>query len=177
VNLTVLQGDITQVKTDALVNAANTFLRGGGGVDGAVHRAAGPDLLEYLKFMYPHGTETAVPVFTPAFNIDADDIIHVPGPDARPALVDGPIVEEAWSGFPYDEQLWHSYSRSLVMADALGAETVTFPSLSTGIYGFPLKRAVPLALNALRSYTPTNVHTVAIVAFDDETFEAFRGAL
>lgn len=183
-NLNVIQGDITKVHADAIVNAANPALRGGGGVDGAIHAAAGPELLmSYEKFMYPHGTQVACPVATPAFNLPAKHIIHVPGPDVRgltppPWLADDYHHHEAQWAIA-DEQLWHAYARSLVLADLLGAGTVTFPSISTGIFGFPLERAAHVAVQAVRAafISAPRVHTVAIVAFDAETAEAYRVAL
>lgn len=189
-NINIIQGDITTVHADAIVNAANPALRGGGGVDGTIHRAAGPSLLPFESWMYPHGTQVACPVITPAFNlahpltgIGAKHIIHVPGPDAR-CVVDAqrgmPITRYVGKGWrKLDEELWNAYARSLVLAGVLGAGTVTFPSLSTGIFAFPLDRAVPLALSALREAADRapSVHSVAIVAFDDKTFGAFKAAL
>lgn len=183
-NINIIKGDITKVRADVIVNAANTELRGGGGVDGAIHKAAGPKLLGFETWMYPHGTQVAVPVVTPAFGeLPAKYIIHVPGPDARctieamRAIPRGRFIATGWNKL--DGQLWHAYARSLVLAGMLGAGTVTFPSLSTGIYAFPLNRAVLLALGALRKHAKDapSVHSVGIVAFDDKTFDAFKAAL
>lgn len=181
--ITVIRGDITQVHADVIVNAANRRLRGGGGgVDGAIHKAAGPDLLAFEEWMYPHGTQVAEPVATPAFDLPARHIVHVPGPDVRELHK----FETVWSvgtmqklWHRVNAELWNAYGRSLVLAGLLGARTVTFPSLSTGIFAFPLDRAVPIAIDALRTCADRapSVHTVAIVAFDAETADAFKAAM
>lgn len=180
-NLNVIKGDITKVYADAIVNAANQTLHHGGGVCGAIHTAAGPGLLAWNSWMYPNGTSTSVPVASPAFELPAKYVLHVPGPDAREIadLETCPpkISPQAWA--KADEALWLAYSRTLVLAGLMNVGTVTFPSLSTGIFGFPLERAVPLAIDALResaSRAPS-VHSAAIVAFDDVTFNAFKDAL
>lgn len=176
-DIAAVKGDITTIHTDAIVNAANPALRGGGGVDGAIHQAAGARLLPYEQWMYPHGTRVACPVVTPAFDLPAKHIIHVPGPDVRELVADG-LDEGHRRWFQADEDLWNAYARSMAVAGMLGSRTVTFPSLSTGIFGFPLERAVALAHSALsvsgdREQTKS-IELVWFVAFDDATYDAFK---
>ena len=171
-NITVLQGDITKVFSNVIVNAANVAMRGGGGVDGAIHRAAGPELDAYESWMYPHGLSgVGCPALTPAFGLPAKHIVHVAGPDVRSLLnCEAHMRDEFMARWwiEMDEELWNAYARSLVLAGLTGAHTVTFPSLSTGIFGFPLERAVPLAVSALREAADRapSVRVASIVAFD-----------
>ncbi len=152
--LEVVQGDITAESVDAIVNAANPSLLGGGGVDGAIHRAAGRELLEACRSL--GGCATGDAKATPGFGLAARWVIHTVGPVWR-----GGAAGEA-------ELLASCYRRSLEVADELGARSVAFPAISTGIYGYPAEEAATIAVDTVRS-TPTSVELVELVAFDDRT--------
>ncbi len=149
-----VQGDITREPVDAIVNAANGSLLGGGGVDGAIHRAAGPELLQACRPL--GGCATGDAKATPAFRLPATWVIHTVGP--------------VWSGGRQGEpeQLASCYRRSLAVADELGARSVAFPAISTGVYGYPREQAARVAVETLRSAS-TAVEMVRLVAFDAET--------
>lgn len=161
----VVQGDITRAQVDAIVNAANTTLMGGGGVDGAIHRAAGPGL--YLACRKFNGCPTGEARITSGFNLPARYIIHTPGP--------------IWHGGDGDERqlLANSYRNSLSLAEENGCRTVAFPSISTGVYAFPLELAAPIALTTIRDFLDTAevVDTVTMVCYDPRTLAAYRQAL
>lgn len=165
VALTVKLGDITQSKVDAIVNAANTTLRGGGGVDGAIHRAAGPAL--DLACAQLGGCPTGQARITPGFNLPAKYIIHTPGP----IWVDGHHQEAAL--------LADSYRNSLQLALAYGCQTVAFPSISTGVYHFPLERAATIAVKTMFDFlgNQTTIKQVWIVAFDPVTAKVYRNKI
>ncbi|HEY8472607.1 MAG TPA: O-acetyl-ADP-ribose deacetylase [Natronosporangium sp.] len=160
----VVQGDITKERVDAIVNAANRSLRGGGGVDGAIHRAAGPRLAEAGAALAP--CEPGDAKATPAFNLDppVKHVIHTVGP--------------VWHGGDRGEPetLASCYRRSLEVADQLGVRSIAFPAISTGIYGYPPDQAARIAVETIRS-TPTSVGTIRLVAFDRSTYELLRAAL
>lgn len=160
-----VKGDITKVKTDAIVNAANTTLMGGGGVDGAIHRAAGPAL--YLACRKFNGCPTGEARITSGFNLPARYIIHTPGP--------------VWHGGTGNERelLANSYRNSLALAEKYKCQTVAFPSISTGVYAFPLELAAPLAIDTIRRFLQTAVYVkqVTMVCFDDQTLAAYQAAL
>ena len=159
--LTALMGDITQQDVDAIVNAANTALAGGGGVDGAIHRAAGEaDLHAACRAL--GGCDTGDAKATPGFQLKARWIIHTAGP--------------VWRGGDHreDELLASCYRRSLEVADTLGARTVAFPAISTGIYGFPRDRAARIAVATIKA-AKTSVEEVRLVAFDATMLELYRG--
>jgi O-acetyl-ADP-ribose deacetylase (regulator of RNase III) len=157
-----VQGDITQEDVDAIVNAANQSLLGGGGVDGAIHRAAGPELLEACREL--GGCATGDAKATPGFGLPARWVIHAVGPRYR-----GGGAGEA-------ELLASSYRRALEVADELGARSVAFPAISTGIYGYPPEEAAETAIRTLRS-TPTSVELVRLVAFDEQTYRLYQRLL
>jgi O-acetyl-ADP-ribose deacetylase (regulator of RNase III) len=161
--LTVVRGDITEQQVDAVVNAANRAMRGGGGVDGAIHRAGGPAVLEDCKVRFPHGLETGDAGWTTAGNLPARWVIHVVGPN--------------YSAGERDRSLLLScYSRALAVADTLGAGTVAFPLVSAGVYGWPKDDAIAGALEALRS-AATSVTEARLVAFDAATYEQIRASV
>jgi O-acetyl-ADP-ribose deacetylase (regulator of RNase III) len=162
VRLEATQGDITRQRVDAIVNAANSSLLGGGGVDGAIHRAAGRELLEACRQL--GGCPTGEARATPGFRLPARWVIHTVGP--------------VWSGGKRDEPelLASCYRRSLEVADELGIRSVAFPAISTGAYGFPGQLAAEIAVNTVRSAN-TEVELVRLVAFDAETFVLYRKAL
>lgn len=161
----VARGDITRLEVDAIVNAANTSLLGGGGVDGAIHRAAGPDLLVECRSL--NGCKTGDAKVTKGYNLPARYVIHTVGP--------------VWSGGERGEQelLASCYRRSLEEAARLGIETIAFPAISTGAYRFPPELAAELALNEIRSFLSTNAlpKKVILVAYDNHLLEVLRKAL
>ena len=160
--LTIHMGDITKLEVDAIVNAANNTLLGGGGVDGAIHRAAGPRLLEHCRTL--GGCETGQAKVTPGFNLPARWVIHAVGP----------VWRGGGGGEP--ELLASCYRESLARADEVGAATIAFPAISTGVYRYPLEDAAATAIDAVRS-TPTAVTEVTFVAFDQRTLEAYAERL
>jgi O-acetyl-ADP-ribose deacetylase (regulator of RNase III) len=164
VAIDVVLGDITAQDVDAIVTAANESLLGGGGVDGAIHRAAGPQLAEAGAAIGP--CEPGDAMATPAFALDPPvrHVIHTVGP--------------VWEGGGYGEAdiLASCYRRSLQVADGLGARSVAFPAIATGIYGFPAEQAAQIAVETIRS-TPAAVKQVRLVAFDEPTRDLLAAAL
>jgi O-acetyl-ADP-ribose deacetylase len=161
--ITLVQGDITRQSADAVVNAANSSLLGGGGVDGAIHRRGGPAILEECRALrashYGKGLPTGRAVATTAGALDARWVIHTVGP--------------VWSATEDRSDLLAScYRESLHAADELGARTVAFPAISTGAYGWPMDDAARIALETVRS-TPTAVEEVRFVLFDERAHQAF----
>ncbi|GAA1137351.1 macro domain-containing protein [Nocardioides aquiterrae] len=162
-DITVVQGDITAQDVDAVVNAANRGMRGGGGVDGAIHRAGGPAVLADCVSRYPSGLATGDAGWTTAGDLAARWVIHVVGPNYRAGERDRAL-------------LLSCYSRALEVADSLGAATVAFPLVSAGIYGWPKQDAIAAPLEVFRSAT-TSVTEARLVAFDAATYEQIRAAL
>jgi len=165
----LLQGDITKVEADALVTAANSGLRGGGGVDGAIHRAAGPRLLQACRKI--GGCPTGSAVATPSFDLEQNGVKHV-------IHAVGPV----WHGGSQNEAglLEGAYQKSLKAAEEQGCASIAFPSISTGVYGFPTHRAAPIALAACKSHLEKESHRVQKIIFalfDDRTFGTFKKAL
>lgn len=157
-----MRGDITTQDVDAVVTAANSALRGGGGVDGAVHAAAGPELLQALRPLAPCPTGSAV--ITPAFDLDPVRwVIHAVGPIYRGAPEERDLLVAA-------------YRASLACADSVGARSVAFPSISTGVYGYPAGLAAVATVEALLAAT-TSVQNVVLVAFTDHMAELWRAQL
>jgi O-acetyl-ADP-ribose deacetylase len=161
-DIEVVTGDITALAVDAIVNAANTSLLGGGGVDGAIHRAAGPELVAECRTL--GGCATGDAKATRGHRLPARWVIHTVGPVWR-----GGDADEA-------EMLASCYARALAVADELGAASVAFPAISTGVYGFPRDEAATIAVDTVRS-TPTAVRRVLLVAFDAATAELYTQRL
>ena len=163
------QGDITTIPADAIVNAANSSLAGGGGVDGAIHRAGGRAVMADLIRRYGQDRHcpTGSAVVGAAGDLPAKWVIHAVGP--------------RWGGGDRGEpdQLTSAYRAAFDLARELGSRTVTAPSLSTGVYRFPIEQAAPIALAAARDHlsTDTTVDRITFVLFSQETFDAFEGAL
>jgi O-acetyl-ADP-ribose deacetylase (regulator of RNase III) len=160
-------GDITTESLDAIGNAANEALRGGGGVDGAIHRAAGPGLLEELIRRYPDGTATGTAVATDGHDLPARWVLHAVGP--------------AWQGGEQGEEalLDGAYRSCLRLADELGARSVAFPAISMGIYGYPADEGALVAVRAVADHLrgETGIELVRFVLFSDETYDHFADAL
>jgi O-acetyl-ADP-ribose deacetylase len=163
--LELVQGDITQQATDAIVNAANPTLLGGGGVDGAIHRAAGPELLAESRTL--GGCETGDAKITKGYSLKAKHVIHTVGPVFRR------------DGARAPELLTSAYRRSLEVASENHLKSIAFPSISTGAYGYPLNEAAPIALKTVRDYLKkhSDIELVRFVLFDENTFKAYEEAL
>ncbi len=156
VKINITKGDITLLKVDAIVNAANNTLLGGGGVDGAIHRAAGPELLAACRKL--NGCDTGEARITEGFNLPARYVIHTVGP--------------MWKGGNNREPelLAHCYRRSLELAGIQRLKTIAFPNISTGVYGFPKDLAAEIAIQAVRSFIqlPSPLEEIIFVLFDEE---------
>ncbi|EST34959.1 O-acetyl-ADP-ribose deacetylase [Streptomyces roseochromogenus] len=165
--ITLVQGDITRQSADAIVNAANSSLLGGGGVDGAIHRRGGPAILEECRALrasrYGKGLPTGQAVATTAGELDARWVIHTVGPVYQASGGDASLLASC-------------YRESLRVADELGARTVAFPAISTGVYRWPMDDAARIAVETVRN-TPTAVEEVRFVLFDDRAYEAFARQL
>lgn len=157
-NIIAVQGDITVQDVDAVVNAANRAMRGGGGVDGAIHRAGGPAVLEDCRRRFPRGLATGDAGWTTAGEMPARWVIHVVGPNRNAGETDRGLLTSC-------------YARALAVADELGVRSIAFPLVSAGVYGWPLDDAVAAAIETLRA-TPSRVTEARIVAFGDAAFRA-----
>ncbi|NPA46700.1 MAG: O-acetyl-ADP-ribose deacetylase [Chlorobi bacterium] len=161
----LLRGDITRVDADAIVNAANPSLLGGGGVDGAIHRAAGPELLEYCRGC--GGARPGEAKISPGFRLPARYVIHAVGP--------------VWQGGNRDEAetLRRAYLSSLQLAEKYQLESVAFPNISTGVYGFPKELAADIAIHTVKEWLAGHAYPkrVLFVVFDDENEEIYRKKL
>ena len=158
-------GDITKVPADAIVNAANPTLLGGGGVDGAIHEAAGPELMAECRTL--GGCDTGDAKITKAYNLPAKYVIHTPGPVWR----GGDDCEE--------ELLADCYQSCLKLAEEHGCGHVTFPSISTGLFRFPLSKAAAIAIGTVKEYRKTSqaFECIEFVCFDEKTKKAYETAL
>ena len=165
----VVRGSVIDQDVEAIVNAANTALRGGGGVDGAIHRAAGRGLVEELVRVAPHGAKTGTAVITGGHALRQAHVIHTPGP----------VWNGGNSGEP--EKLASCYRSCLELAEANHLSSLAFCSLSTGIYGYPLEQAAPLAvttvMNYLRMHPDTSLWRVVFAMYQETEYSAFTQAL
>lgn len=163
--LELVIGDITQEETDAIVNAANPTLLGGGGVDGAIHRAAGPELLEECKKL--GGCAPGDAKITKGYRLKAKYVIHAVGP----------VYKKEGAKAP--ELLRSAYRRSLELASEHGIHSIAFPSISTGAYGYPVEEAAPIALKAVADYLKDHpeIELVRFVLFTRDVYDAYRRAL
>ena len=163
--LSIVKGDIVKMKTDAIVNAANTSLLGGGGVDGAIHRAAGPELLAECETL--NGCRTGEAKITKGYKLKAKYVIHTPGP--------------IWRGGKWGEAelLANCYKNCLALAKENGVKTIAFPSISTGVYRFPVDQAAKIAVGEILNFlnNEDSIEQVTIVCFDDKTKEYYVDAL
>lgn len=163
--LEVVQEDITQIKVDAIVNAANTTLLGGGGVDGAIHRAAGPALLDECRAL--HGCKTGDAKITRGYKLPAKYVIHAVGP--------------VWNGGGHQEKelLRSCYRRSLELALEYELKSVAFPCISTGVYRFPKELAAEIAVRTVREFTISwpQIERVVFVCFSDEDLQIYKKLL
>jgi O-acetyl-ADP-ribose deacetylase len=165
--IVLLEGDITEQEVDAVVNAANSTLMGGGGVDGAIHRKGGPTILEECKQLratdWPEGLPTGKAAATTGGNLPARWVIHTVGPVYAKSEDRSDLLASC-------------HTESLRVADELGAKTVAFPAISTGVYGYPLEEAAPVATGAVRDAN-TGVEEVRFVLFGRDAHAAFERAL
>jgi O-acetyl-ADP-ribose deacetylase (regulator of RNase III) len=166
----LIQGDITEMDTDAIVNAANPSLMGGGGVDGAIHRKGGPKILEECKRIrateWPNGLPTGKAVITTGGNLKAKYVIHTVGP----------IWRGGESGEP--ELLAEAYRNSLALAVSKGLKTIAFPSISTGAYGYPIEKACKVALKTVKEFLEKEdkLEKVVLVLYSKHDFEVYKEA-
>jgi len=164
-NIQLIKGDITKLEVDAIVNAANTSLLGGGGVDGAIHRAAGKELLAECKAL--NGCKTGQAKITQGYNLPAKYVIHTVGP--------------VWHGGRNNEEklLKNAYYNSLKIASEHSLESIAFPNISTGVYRFPKEKAAEIAINTVRDFLSENdlPGQVIFVFFDDENEALYRAGL
>jgi O-acetyl-ADP-ribose deacetylase (regulator of RNase III) len=163
VRLSAVEGDITEQQVDAVVNAANRAMRGGGGVDGAIHRAGGPAVLEDCRKRFPHGLATGRAGWTTAGDLAATWVIHVVGPNFTRGERDRSLLVSC-------------YANALAVADQLGARSIAFPLVSAGVYGWPKGDAVAAAVDTLRA-ADTQVEESRLVAFDHATLELIQSLL
>ncbi|MEU8587636.1 O-acetyl-ADP-ribose deacetylase [Streptomyces sp. NPDC048664] len=165
--ITLVQGDITRQSADAIVNAANSSLLGGGGVDGAIHRRGGPAILEECRRLraghYGKGLATGKAVATTAGDLDARWVIHTVGPVFAASQDRSDLLASC-------------YRESLRLADELGARSVAFPAISTGVYRWPIDDAARIAVETVRA-APTAAEEVRFVLFDERAYEAFAAHL
>lgn len=165
----VVRGSVTDQDVDAIVNAANTGMRGGGGIDGRIHRAAGPGMMEELIKVAPHGAKTGTLVVTGGHNLKQKFVFHTPGP--------------VWNGGSKGEPelLASCYRSCLEEADRRGLESLAYCSISTGVYGYPISQAAPLAVETVKSFLEAHPQTplrrVVLAMYGADEFDVFTKAL
>ena len=163
----IIKGDITKIKIDAIVNAANTSLLGGGGVDGAIHKAGGKELLEECRAIRNRtgGCKVGEAVYTTAGNLSAQFVIHTVGPK--------------WNkgNSNESEKLQNCYMNSINLAENLNLKSIAFPNISTGIYGYPKSKAAEIAINAIQGHQGNSIKLVQFVCFDEENFNIYNDKL
>ena len=160
IDIEVIQGDITKLNVDAIVNAANCSLLGGGGVDGAIHRAAGPELLRACIPL--NGCKTGQAKITPGFRLSAKFVIHTPGPIYNDGLHGEPALLES------------CYKSCLALAEENGCEKVAFPAISTGVYGYPWEEATEIAVKTVRKFPAKIVKKVIFCCFSAEMERIYK---
>jgi len=167
IKITLTKGDITKITCDAIVNAANSSLMGGGGVDGAIHRAGGPIILEECKVIIAKqgSCKTGEAVITSAGNLPSKFVIHTVGP----------IWKEGNSG--ENEKLKNCYLNSLKLAEEYGLSSIAFPNISTGVYGYPKQDAALIAVDILKKFSSRQIKEIIIVCFDEENYELYHHLL
>lgn len=161
-NIKIIKGDITTLRVDAIVNAANSSLFGGGGVDGAIHRNAGPELLEECKRIrkdvYPNGLPTGKAVITSGYNLKANKVIHTVGP--RYNRDDIKLLENC-------------YRESLKLAEKDKCQTIAFPAISTGVYGVPIELSAQIVKDYLNNFSSTVIQEVLLVLFLERDYQTY----
>lgn len=163
--IVVIKGDITQLEVDAIANAANESLLGGGGVDGAIHRAAGPDLLAECRQL--NGCATGEAKITNGYNLSARWVIHTVGPVWR------------GGGYAEDQLLAQCYRNCLMLAEQHSIRTIAFPAISAGVYGFPMEQAAKIAVTEVKSFLAknTSIEQVILVCFGQAAYNFYLAAL
>tara|TARA_Y100000031_G_scaffold65181_1_gene73045 strand:+ start:129 stop:629 length:501 start_codon:yes stop_codon:yes gene_type:complete len=161
-NVNVIKSDITQLEVDAIVNAANKSLLGGGGVDGAIHRSAGSELLDECKTL--GGCETGEAKLTKGYKLKASYVIHTVGP--------------VWNGGTRgeDQLLTNCYKNSLQLANNISLKSIAFPAISTGVYRFPIDRACRIAIKSIRDYLKSDdsINEIYLVCFDRDVYDQYN---
>lgn len=166
-NIKIIKGDITKVEVDAIVNAANTSLLGGGGVDGAIHKAGGNEILEECRKIRNKqgGCKVGEAVYTKAGKLNAKYVIHTVGPKWN----NGESAEE--------NKLSNCYLNSLKIAYSLNLNSIAFPNISTGIYRFPKGKAAKIAIKSVKEFESNKFEKILFVCFDDENYELYKDLL
>lgn len=162
-SIIAVQGDITTLPMDAIVNAASRSMRGGGGVDGAIHAAAGPQLLASCVERFPNGLATGDAGFTPGFDLPAKWIIHTVGPNRNANEIDLALLESC-------------YRNAIKVADSLGAKSIAFPLVGAGVYGWDAKDSAAAALKVFQN-TQSRVEDICLVGFSSSAMDAINAAL
>jgi len=165
--ISLIQGDITTIDTDAIVNAANSSLLGGGGVDGAIHRAGGKLILEECRAIRARQGKcpTGQAVITNAGQLPSKKVIHTVGP----------VWNGGYKGEP--ELLKNCYTNSLLLAEEHELKSITFPNISTGVYGYPKEKAAAIAIKTVREFEPKHIEEVIFICFDDENYQLYDSLL